>query len=261
MDGAVTEETLMAKKKGGLSGYAIDFVGRNITMESLMGNKPIDPQMMTRKLWAYIRREGLARTSLRSGASRRTQMPTHKGWPLVVSSQKTVFKAALTRALEQGESSTVEFKEALRWDHRQDAGTKPSVAEAAAIKTIAGFLNNKPGGTLLIGIADDKRTVGLDQDYLSLRRSGGREQSDADRFQRHLRDLVAAKIPRDISNQCIETAIVPHEEKDVCVVRVSPSPTPIYIDEAFYLRVGPATQKLNMEETVAFCRKRWPRGT
>ena len=55
------------------------------------------------------------------------------------------------RALEQGESSTVEFKEALRWDHHQDAETPASIAESVAIKTIAGFLNSKRGGTLLIG--------------------------------------------------------------------------------------------------------------
>jgi predicted HTH transcriptional regulator len=126
-------------------------------------------------------------------------------------------------------------------------------------------LNSKRGGNLLIGIADDKRIVGLDRDYLSLGRPGGREQSDADRFQLHLRNLVAAQIGRHISNHSIETAIVPHEEKDVCVVRVSPSPTPVYVGEgrtrAFYLRVGPATQELNVEETVAFCRKRWPRET
>jgi hypothetical protein len=254
---AATEATLMAKKKGP-SGYAIDFGGRNITMESLMGGKPIGPDVMMRKLWAYIRRERLT-----SGASRGTQMLTGKGGRLVVLSREKRFKTALTRMLEHGESSTVEFKEALRWDHRQDAGTTPSVAEAVAIKTIAGFLNSKLGGTLLIGISDDKTIVGLDRDYLSLGRPGGREQSNADRFQLHLRNLVAAQIGPDISNLCVETEVVSRENQDVCVVRVSPSPSPIYVGEgkakAFYLRVGPATRELNVKETVAFCQERWPR--
>jgi hypothetical protein len=251
-------------------GYAINFRGCNITMESLMGTKPIGPSEMTKKLWAYVKRQRLAyevhvrRISHRSGASRATQISTGKRRLVVVPSQNRSLKAALLRALEQGESSTVEFKEALRWDHLQNAGTRSSVAEAAAIKTIAGFLNSKHGGTLVIGIADDKKTVGLDGDYRSL--SGGREQRDADRFQLHLRQIVAAaQIGRHIINQCIEMAVVPHEEKDVCVIHVRPSPTPIYVGHgrtmAFYLRVGPATQELNLAEAVAFCRKRWSRET
>jgi hypothetical protein len=169
----------------------------------------------------------------------------------------------LREALDRGESSTVEFKEALRWDHWQDAGTKASVAEAVAIKTVAGFLNSKHGGTLFIGVADEKKIAGLDRDYQSLSRTSAREQSDRDRFQLHLRNLLAVQVGPDITNLCVETAVVSREEKDVCVVRVSPSPTPVYVGggkgKAFHLRVGPATQELNVEETVAFCRTRWRR--
>jgi len=169
----------------------------------------------------------------------------------------------LRDALDRGESSTVEFKEALRWDQWQGAVAKASVAEAVAIKTVAGFLNSRRGGALFIGVADDKQIVGLDRDYQSLGRPSTREQNDGDRFQLHLRNLLAAQIGRDISNLCVETAVVMQEGKDVCVVRVSPSPTAIYVGEgktkAFYLRVRPATQELNVEETVAFCRERWPR--
>jgi hypothetical protein len=62
----------------------------------------------------------------------------------------------LVEALQKGESPTVEFKESLRW-HRwkatvgqADDPAKPAeqkrVAEAIAVKTVAGFLNSRLGG-------------------------------------------------------------------------------------------------------------------
>jgi hypothetical protein len=181
----------------------------------------------------------------------------------------------LVDALQKGESPTVEFKESLRWglwkvpagqpdDQRKPADQK-GIAEAIAVKTVAGFLNSRPGGTLLIGVADDRKIVGIDRDYDSLAKPGeGPVGPDKkrDRFQLHLRDLLATKIGRDISNLCVTMAIVSRDGKDVCLVHASPSPTPVYIavpkGKALYLRVGAATVELDVEEAVAYCRERWP---
>jgi hypothetical protein len=169
----------------------------------------------------------------------------------------------LVEALQEGESPTVEFKELLRWDSK--APEAKGVAGAIAVKTVAGFLNSRIGGTLLIGVADDKRVVGLDRDYDSLAKPGEDRvgpDRQRDRFQLHLRDLLSTKIGRDVSNLCVTTAIVSRDGKDVCLVHASSSPTPVYIGgpkgKAFYLRVGAATVELDVEEAVAYCRERWP---
>lgn len=70
-----------------------------------MGHKPLDPSEMTKKIWAYVKRKRLAskakvkdmaqRISLPPEAARGTQMPSGKGWRLVVPSQKKVLKATL----------------------------------------------------------------------------------------------------------------------------------------------------------------------
>jgi hypothetical protein len=180
----------------------------------------------------------------------------------------------LREALQRGESSTVEFKEALRWDRWQDkqnqaddprkvAQTK-AIAEMVTVKTVAGFLNSRLGGTLFIGIADDKKIVGVERDYESLVKPGedrGGQDKDRDRLQLHLRNLLAAKIGHEISNLCVETAILSRDGKDVCVVGVSPSPTAVYVPDvkgkAFCLRVGASTVGLDVEEAVAYCQERW----
>jgi hypothetical protein len=118
---------------------------------------------------------------------------------------------------------------------------------------------------LFIGVADDRKIVGLDGDYDSLAKPeegpvGPDKQRD--RFQLHLRNLLATKIGRDVSNLCVTMAIVPRDGKDVCVVHESSSATPVYITgpkgKAFYLRVGASTVELDVEAAVAYCRERWP---
>lgn len=169
----------------------------------------------------------------------------------------------LVEALQEGESPTVEFKESLRWDSK--APEAKGVAEAIAVKTVAGFLNSRLGGTLLIGVADDRKIVGLVRDYDSLAKSGEDPvgpDKQRDRFQLHLRNLLAAKIGQDVNNLCVAMTIVSRDGKDVCLVHASPSPTPAYIavskGKAFYLRVGASTVELDVEEAVAYCRERWP---
>jgi chromatin remodeling complex protein RSC6 len=51
----------MAKKKVAFGGYEINFKGRSETLEDVMGSKPISPSEMTKKIWAYVKRKGLAK--------------------------------------------------------------------------------------------------------------------------------------------------------------------------------------------------------
>ena len=48
----------MAKKPFG--GYTISFKGCTDSMESVFGSGNIAPSEMTKKLWAYVKRKGIA---------------------------------------------------------------------------------------------------------------------------------------------------------------------------------------------------------
>ena len=71
------------------------------------------------------------------------------------------------------EDEFLEFKSTLRWDIKQDSA-KTGIPEKAVIKTIAGFLNARHGGTLLVGVADDGSLYGLEDDYASFSKRGER---------------------------------------------------------------------------------------
>ncbi len=159
---------------------------------------------------------------------------------------------AVRRRMAAGESETLEFKSSLRFD-RKGGGVNKAL-EKVVIKTVAGFLNGKQGGTLLIGVDDAGKAVGLTDDYASLKKK------DRDGFELHLGHLIARDFGESVSSFLTVTF---HEidGEDVCQVTVDPSDHPVYAQEgqdaAFYLRTGNATRALPVNEVVKYVQHRW----
>jgi len=51
----------MAKGRKAFGGYAISFKGCKDTMEHVFGSAPIGPSVMTKKIWAYVKRKRLGK--------------------------------------------------------------------------------------------------------------------------------------------------------------------------------------------------------
>ena len=50
-----------AGKKKAFGGYTINFKGCTAPLNKVFGNTPVAPSQMTKKLWAYVKRNRLAR--------------------------------------------------------------------------------------------------------------------------------------------------------------------------------------------------------
>lgn len=167
-------------------------------------------------------------------------------------STEEVDEAAVRRRIARGESESIEFKASLRWDLVENRVNKE--LEKVVIKTLAGFLNAKRGGTLLIGVGDSGNLTGLAADYATL------HKKDRDGFEVHLRGLIARDLGESIAAFLTVTlhAIDGH---DICQVTSEPSDHPVYVTEGgsaiFYLRVGPATRPLPINEAVRYVQSRW----
>lgn len=96
----------------------------------------------------------------------------------------------LEQLIQSGENDIAEFKSSARWDYRESKPNK--VLEQVIVKTIAGFLNAK-GGTLVIGVEDDGKVVGLDADYKTLSK-----RPDRDGYQQFLINLVSSNLGKEI---------------------------------------------------------------
>jgi hypothetical protein len=155
--------------------------------------------------------------------------------------------------LAGGESEVVEFKQSARWDVREKKLSK--VVEGAVVKAIASFLNAK-GGTLLIGVDDAAQVVGLEADFHTLGK-----RPDRDGFQQFVVQLVEGALGR---SACADLAIsvVPIQGKEICVVRVSPSPRPVYLEDQgqsrFIVRLGNTSRELMGKDALEYSRTRWP---
>lgn len=53
-------KTKSKSKKPAFGGYAINFAGRQETVEQVFGNKPIAPSEMTKKIWAFVKSKSLS---------------------------------------------------------------------------------------------------------------------------------------------------------------------------------------------------------
>ncbi len=154
-----------------------------------------------------------------------------------------------------GESEHVEFKQSARWDFDRESVNR-DLAHGVAL-TIAGLLNHA-GGSLLLGVDDNGKVRGLEQDYRTLHRH------DRDGYERFIMDLVRKWLGGEV---CPLVHVTFHRvtERDICRVIVEPAPRPVYIDDhgthRFVLRTGNSTRELDAREATEYSLRRFAAGT
>ena len=154
--------------------------------------------------------------------------------------------------ISRGEDEGVEFKSSARWDYRELRPNK--LLESVIVKAIAGFLNGK-GGHLVIGVGDHGEILGIEPDYKTLSK-----RPDRDGYQQFLITLISSSMGKDVCSS-LSINFLPMKDKEICVVRINPSPLPVYVPDGqqtkFYLRTGNTTQELATRESVNYIKARW----
>ena len=150
-----------------------------------------------------------------------------------------------------GETSTVEFKSSLLWDHKR--GTKNAALVDAVLKTITAFMNSE-GGTLYVGVSDDGAIPGIGSDYACL---GGKGNWDA--WSRAFANAFRAIGPEHSANIKLERIRL--EGRDVAKITVKRGQKPVYVDPfgkaEFHVRVGTTSQPLNPKQATEYIRERF----
>lgn len=155
-----------------------------------------------------------------------------------------------------GESSNVEFKSTLRINLATN--NPDDRMELGCIKTIAGYMNTKPG-TLLIGVSDKKDILGLETDLTSF----GKKPDPMDEFQKHLDNLIENYLGN--SAYSLITLTFPEiDGKKVCRLDVQFSKKgPVYVKnkskktEEFYIRRAASTIALSASEMIGYIENHW----
>jgi len=173
---------------------------------------------------------------------------------LMFYTRKTIFRlnrekvgvTLIMELLDKGENHEVEFKSTLRWDLRQ--GKVNKALETVVAKTIAGFMNTE-GGHLIIGVDDEGRILGLEQDYGTLKKPG------KDGFEQYIMQLVSVNLGTHFC-PLAKVVFYQFEEKDICYVGVHKSQKPVYLNlgdrSHFFIRTGNGTRELDMPEALEY---------
>jgi len=140
----------------------------------------------------------------------------------------------ILQLIAQGESHTLEFKETLEHDTRQNQQNRE--LNKATLKTIAALLNAE-GGTILIGVSDSGEVKGINCDLQYVR------GNNRDGFEQKLRSLINDRFdPSPLG--FIDIGFEELAEGTACRVNVRPANTIIHLDNEVYIRDGNVTRKL-----------------
>lgn len=175
----------------------------------------------------------------------------------ITETEETVAPVTLEDLITEGESDELEFKSTLRWDLKE--GTVNKKLEEVIMKTVAAFANSQ-GGTLLIGVDDEGKVLGLEADYHSL---GG---ADRDKFELHLRNLLNQQFGTGFVTSKVAITFHDVEEREVCQVDTKQAKEPVIVSvkdkngqatEKFYARSGNSSQEIPLGEMSAYVKERF----
>jgi len=155
--------------------------------------------------------------------------------------------------IKQGENSSCEFKETLRFCLNQQK--KMDYVEESVLKTIAAFLNTS-GGDLFIGVNDDEEIMGLDKDYQTFRE----KDQNRDGFYKHLDNIIGKTFTNSIY-PLLNIKIYEKDGLDFCRINVKPKlGNGIFVtfkgSEHFFIRRTGSTQSLTKKETIDYINNR-----
>ncbi len=148
-----------------------------------------------------------------------------------------------------GESQDVEFKERVVSKEKQDVSGATSIS-----RSVAGFMNSFSGGTLLIGVRDDGTVRGVDSEYSLIDKGKG----NWDGFSLFLNNTLRMRLATE--NPFLFYSIERRRamDHDICVVRVRPAATPVYLDKHLFVRNNNQTIEMLGPDLVHYVATRWP---
>lgn len=155
--------------------------------------------------------------------------------------------------IKGGENDYVEFKVSIRWDFKRGAVNK--FLEFIIAKSISAFMNAN-GGRLFVGVGDSGEIGGIENDYAVV------HHKNKDGFLLQLTQIINQYLGRAFY-QYISIKIISIKDKDVCVIEVAKSKTPVFLKngdkEEFYIRASASSQPMSMKEANEYIRSHFHR--
>jgi DNA modification methylase len=147
----------------------------------------------------------------------------------------------LMELIIKGESATVEFKESAKWNQytkQPDENTTMSV-----MKAVAAFLNSPFGGTILIGINDDRKPVGLEKDF----ECADKKRKNQDGYSLFLNSKIMTLFGARVIGQ-YHLRFYNINSLDICRIDITTGREPFFLDGKYIVRNNNQSLELTTEE-------------
>tara|TARA_Y100000589_G_scaffold231722_1_gene219193 strand:+ start:613 stop:1992 length:1380 start_codon:yes stop_codon:yes gene_type:complete len=146
--------------------------------------------------------------------------------------------------IQIGETQSIEFKESYSLDVKKSYEKnyqikKEKYMEKIILKNIAGFLNTD-GGTLFIGVKDNKEIIGIERELKLL------FDNSVDAIEKSLTSKINDNFGK--ANPLIYCKIKEVFKKKIIIITCNVSQKKVFLDKDFYVRTGPTTQKISNPE-------------
>jgi len=131
--------------------------------------------------------------------------------------------------------------------------------EHSSMKTIAAFINTS-GGTLLIGVENNKNILGLENDFSTFKKSSDK----IDEFQKHLDNLIENYLGNSafpflniqfhdiVGGVICEIQVKPNTKKHIILKNIAYGGK-----EEFYIRRSASTKSLSPTEMLEYIESHW----
>jgi len=129
----------------------------------------------------------------------------------------------------------------------------------SSLKTIAAFANTK-GGTLIIGVKDDKKIFGLEQDYNTFKKEQTRDE-----FGKYFDSKVKEYFGDSFSSSLLEKEFLKFPEGDILIIKTLQSQEEVFLlknengkkEESIYVRNLSSSEKLEGIELSKFIKRKF----
>ncbi len=164
-------------------------------------------------------------------------------------------RADIERLLASDESARLEFKASLREPVDRNPADKRPVGELRraiereAVETLAAFLNTD-GGTLIIGVKDDRTIAGVEVDYPWVK------PRSRDGWCLTFDHLVTHQLGAEVM-KFINLQLESWHDRTIAVIRCQPRQEPTWLGDELYVRCTASTEKLSTRHALAWCRQKW----
>ena len=146
-----------------------------------------------------------------------------------------------------GETDGVEFKSTLRTNLQ--TGQVDDRMQLGVLKTVAAFLNSG-GGTLLVGVDDEGKAIGLEADGFA----------NQDKMSLHLVNLVRDRIG-ELFLPYVHLEFVELDGETILSVRCEKAPKPAFVKDGnaqkFFVRAANSTAELNGQAMIDYSNQRF----